>query len=466
MPTPDYAAFEAMMRAERLPELVIRTFRHALEQLASGETGLIPEADLLPARDLPRAEELGASAEAAGRAALPQALQIKLNGGLGTSMGLEQAKSLLKVRGELTFLDIIARQSLASGVPLVLMDSFSTQEDTLAFLAAGYPTLGQGPLPLDFCQHKVPKVGQAGLAPLPWPDDPELAWCPPGHGDLYTALVTSGALDAFLAAGYRYAFVSNADNLGATLDPALLGFMVERGLPFVMEVTARTPADRKGGHLAVRRSDGQLLLRESAQCPPEDLESFQDITRHTAFNTNNIWLDLHALRARLDACDGVLGLPLIRNAKTLDPRDPQSPPVYQLETAMGAAIGVFPGAAAILVPRTRFAPVKTTGDLLAVRSDAYVLTDDHRVVPAPDRRYPDLTVDLDPAYYRRIDDLEARFPQGPPSLWRARSLKVRGDVTFGARIIIENDAVIEPFRLPGPVTIADGCSFDGGPWRV
>ena len=276
---------------------------------------------------------------------------------------------------------------------------------------------------------------QEGLAPAVWPPDPELEWCPPGHGDIYTALLTSGMLDTLLDNGIEVAFVSNADNLGAELDPLVLGYFVDQGLPFLMEVADRTAADRKGGHLARQKSDGRLLLRESAQCPEGDVEAFQDTGRHRYFNTNNLWIHLPALRRLLAAQGGVLRLPMIRNSKTLDPRDPSSPEVYQLESAMGAAISVFDGAGALRVPRSRFAPVKTCDDLLGVRSDAYVLTEDWRVILNPRRRCGAPVIDLDPRFYKLIDQMEARFPYGPPSLVDCERLTVRGDVTFGPGVV-------------------------------
>ncbi|MCK6501822.1 UTP--glucose-1-phosphate uridylyltransferase [Myxococcota bacterium] len=430
-PTPEeidlrFAPFERMMRAEGLPDLAIASFRRHYRMLSDGDTGVLREADIRPVDDLPDAERLDPALEAVGRAALPQAVMLKLNGGLGTGMGLEKAKSLLPVRGALTFLDLIARQADAASVPLVLMDSFATRDDSLAALAAWprrFPDL-----PQDFVQHKVPKVDQATLAPAEWPEE-DLRWCPPGHGDLYTALVTSGALDALLAAGRRFAFVSNSDNVGASLDPTILGHLVARGLPFLMEVCDRTSIDRKGGHLCWQGD--RLALREAAQCAPQDQDAFQDVTRHRYFNTNNIWLDLRALRALLDQGDGVVALPLIRNAKTVDPRDPVSTPVYQLESAMGAAISTFPGAAALRVPRSRFVPVKTTADLLRARSDAMTLTEDARLVSAlpPDRAPVDIV--LDGRFYKLVDQLDARFPHGPPSLVDCSRLVVEGDVRFG-----------------------------------
>jgi UTP--glucose-1-phosphate uridylyltransferase len=249
-------------------------------------------------------------------------------------------------------------------------------------------------------------------------------------------------LGALLEQGYRYAFVANVDNLGAVLDPRILGWMAREGFPFLMEVADRTAADRKGGHLARRVSDGGLVLREIAQTPDADVDAFQDISRHRYFNTNNLWLDLRALDERLRAGGGVLALPMIVNRKTVDPRDGDSTPVVQLETAMGAAIGVFEGAQALRVPRRRFAPVKTTNDLLGLRSDAYVVDDAWEVTLAPSRSQPPV-VDLDPAWFKRVGDFEARFAAGAPSLVECSSLDVVGDVAFGADVVVRGRVRVE-----------------------
>ena len=447
------------MRREGLPEIVIRNFQHYYVLLRSGETGLIPEADIQPVDALPDADAFvrDPALVAAGEAAMKEAVAIKLNGGLGTSMGLNRAKSLLTVKNDYTFLDIIARQAIQLGAPLVFMNSFSTREDTLAALAP-YPELQRNDIPLDFVQNKVPKLTQADLTPVTWSPNPALEWCPPGHGDIYVALITSGMLDALLDAGYRYAFVSNADNLGAVMDAAILGYFAANDLPFMMEAADRTESDRKGGHLA-RRDDGQLILRESAQCPDEDKAAFEDVNRHRYFNTNNLWINLPALKRLMAEKGNVLGLPMIRNAKTVDPRDPDSTPVYQLETAMGSAIGVFPGSDAVRVSRSRFAPIKTTNDLLAVRSDAYVLTDDYRVVLDPSREQPPF-IQLDSAYYKLIDAMETRFPKGAPSLIRCRSLIVEGDIHFGRDIVIEGDVHLVN-ETGAPLVVEDGSQLVG-----
>ena len=94
-----------------------------------------------------------------------------------------------------------------------------------------------------------------------------MEWCPPGHGDLYAALEGSGTLDKLLADGIKYMFVSNSDNLGAVMDLTLLTHFAESDSPFMMECADRTVNDKKGGHLAVRNADSQLILREAAMCP-------------------------------------------------------------------------------------------------------------------------------------------------------------------------------------------------------
>jgi UTP--glucose-1-phosphate uridylyltransferase len=434
------------MRAGGVADLAIRNFEHYYRLLEEGDAGVLAEAEIEPVEDVPDADDLPDGGDAA-RDALDRTLVLKLNGGLGTSMGMTRAKSLLEAKDGLSFLDVIARQALhvrersGARLPLVLMNSFYTRDDSLAALER-YPDL-KADVPLDFVQGKVPKLTADELEPVDWPDDPDLEWAPPGHGDLYTSLVASGMLDELLDKGYEYAFVSNADNLGATLDERILGWFARERLPFAMEVADRTEADRKGGHLA-RRRDGGLVLREIAQTPDDAVDAFQDTARHRFFNTNTLWVNLRALASLMEERGGVLGLPMIVNRKTVDPSDASSPKVIQLESAMGAAIDVFDGAAALRVPRERFAPVKTTNDLLVVRSDAYVLTEDARVVVSPERRLSGLPlVDLDSEHFKLLRDFDARFPEGPPSLVECQRLTVKGDVRFGAHVVVRGSVTVE-----------------------
>jgi UTP--glucose-1-phosphate uridylyltransferase len=442
------------MHEAGVPPAAVDAFARFYGLLESGETGIIAERDVTPLTQVPHLADLDVDEEA-GREALAVTAVIKLNGGLGTSMGMDRAKSLLRVRGELTFLDVIAEQVLVARattgarLPLVLMNSFRTRDDTLAALTV-YPDLRVDGLPLDFVQNREPKLRADDLTPVDWPADPDLEWCPPGHGDLYTALHASGILTALLDAGFRYATVSNSDNLGAAPDARIASWFAGTGAPFAAEVARRTPADRKGGHLVVRASDGRIVLRETSQTLPEDAAAAADIETHPYFNTNNLWLDLRALAAELERSGGVLDLPLIRNNKTVDPTDATSTPVVQIESAMGAAIEVFDGAVVLEVDRSRFLPVKTTNDLLVRRSDVYRLTDDERLVATVDAPY----VDLDPAHFKTIGEFDQRLPVAP-SLVGATSLRVRGDWTFGKDVAVVGDAVLDD---PGtPSAVPDGA---------
>jgi len=433
-----------LMAREDLPHAVIDLFASYYRELCEDRTGYVYEHDIEPVADsdVVRYDDLR-QCEKAGRKAINQAALIKLNGGLGTTMGLERAKALLPVKDGLTFLDIIIRQvhafsqALGTRLPLVLMNSFHTNDDTLRALAP-YATPGSE-LPFTYVQHKYPKILKDSLWPAEVPGDPGIAWNPPGHGDVYMSLFYSGMLDLLMDRGARYAFISNIDNLGAIPDMAILGYMTEKQVPFIMEVSQRTDIDRKGGHLA-RWKNGAMILRESAQCAPDEAASFQDITRYCFFNTNNLWIDLEALARVLRERGNIIALPLIRNAKTLDPRDTASPPVYQLESAVGAAISLFPGAQAVVVPLDRFVPIKGCGNLLSIRSDCYALAEDYRIANHSADTRP--CIDLDPLYYGGIDDFEARFAAGIPSLRQCRSLSIRGDVAFGANAICRGDVRI------------------------
>lgn len=443
MSTEGLSAAQQKMIDEGVPQTAIDVFTHYYGQLEEGVTGSIPEDTIQPYLDPPKLDDVKID-PAHAKQVFDQLAIINLNGGLGTSMGLDKAKSLLPVRDGKTFLDIIVEQVLAarrgtnSRLPLMFMNSFRTRQDTLDVLAK-YPDLQVGDLPLDFLQNKEPKLRTDDLTPVEWEADPTLEWCPPGHGDIYTALQTSGLLQQLLDAGFKYASVSNSDNLGTVPSPVIASWFASTGAPYAAELCRRTAADRKGGHLAVRKSDGRLILRDTAQTPEEEMDFFTDEHRHPYFHTNNLWFDLEQLDAVLKEREGVMGLPLIRNEKTVDPSDKTSPAVYQIESAMGAAIEVFEGATAIVVGRDRFLPVKATSDLLLVRSDLYALDQRQALV----QQVPSVpAVKLASEPYKLINDFEARFPQGVPSLKEAASLDVQGDWTFGQDVSVIGDAVL------------------------
>ena len=442
-------AIQEKARSGNVPEQTIRAFLSGVKAVAQGNTGHISEGEIEPVHDLARLTELP-PIDDEGSVPLESLAVIKLNGGLGTGMGLDGPKSLLRAKDRWTFLDLIVKQVLhyrhgrQEGRPaLYFMNSFSTQIPTLKYLEQ-YPELKQGQEGVDFLQGKVPKLHADTLLPVDWPNDPRLEWCPPGHGDIYAALQSDTVLlDRLLSQGFKYLFVSNSDNLGAAVSPELLSYFAKSGASFMMEVARRTVADKKGGHLARRRSDRRLVLREIAQCPPKDREAFGDSDRYAYFNTNNLWVNLSRLKEILNQSDGVLPLSVIANRKTVDPRDASSPKVIQIETAMGAAIECFNDSMAIEVPRTRFAPVKSTADLLSLWSDAYELSEDFSLRLVPSRKGTPPEVILDSQHYKCHLDFEDRFKHGVPSLVACNRFEVIGDCEFEAGVSCSGEVRFE-----------------------
>merc|ERR1719316_410617 len=439
-----FQPIEELMKAEGLGPSAIQAFKYSYSRLLSGDKGMILESDISAAKDVAKLEDIQKSIKQ-DTTLLKKTAVVKLNGGLGTGMGLDKAKSLLPVKDSDTFLDLIAKQVVDmrkkhGGVKMSFMNSFSTSADTIAFLKKGYPELAEDKS-IEFVQNKVPKIAKADLTAATDAKTPDNEWCPPGHGDIYAALIGSGKLDELLDAGVEYVCVSNSDNLGATLDLDLLTYFASCGAPFMMEVCRRTENDKKGGHLAVRNEDRQLVLRESAQCADEDEKDFQNIDKHMYFNTNNLWLRLSALQKLIDESGGAIKLPVILNGKTVDPKDDKSTEVWQLETAMGAAIECFAGAKAVEVPRTRFAPVKKCSDLFLLRSDAYVIEDFKPALAKGVDAAP--TIDLDSKKFKMVPQLDKCTPNGVPSLKDCKKLTVKGEVVFTEGTVFVGEVTVK-----------------------
>jgi UDP-N-acetylglucosamine pyrophosphorylase len=320
------------------------------------------------------------------------------------------------------------------------MNSFNTSADTREALSKMDDVIDWNNW--EILQSQTPKLLVDTLAPVDWPRNKKLEWCPPGHGDIYPSLRAWGALDKFAASGIEYLFVSNVDNLGAHPDLRILGYLEKTGLDFLMEVAIRTSDDKKGGHLARRKSDSRLVLREIAQCPELDREMFQDIQRHRFFNTNNLWLRVSALKKLLDANGDFPRLPIIRNLKTVDSADRTSRKVIQIETAMGAAIECFDRVGVLEVKRDRFAPVKITNDLLALRSDVYVTGEDCIPRLHPDCNDQRPNIDLDTTQYGLIGGFERLVGANVPSLRKCKALKISGPVKFAPGVVIKGTVAV------------------------
>jgi UTP--glucose-1-phosphate uridylyltransferase len=276
------------MESEGLPPLVIDTFSYYYGEVLKGETGFVYDREIQPVEpdEIEPYEHL-IKYGPTGIDVFHKTVRIILNGGLGTSMGLTGAKSLIEVEEGMSFLDIIIRQAENSTVTLAFMNSFNTHDDTLAALTGLKPSK----FPITFLQHKFPKIFQQDFSPATWSKNPVLEWNPPGHGDVYTALLTSGMLQSLLDDGIFYAFISNSDNLGARLDESLLGYFAHHQFPFMMEVAEKTPADIKGGHLA-RHKNSRLILREAAQCPADELDAQTNWMRFRTFNATAILIPI------------------------------------------------------------------------------------------------------------------------------------------------------------------------------
>lgn len=495
-----------------------KSFLESLRIVEEGSTLVIPEDSILPVKNLLKLSQLENPGDDA-HTLLHRTVILKLNGGLGTGMGLNCPKSLIEVKNKKTFLDFIVnhiqwlsksykstRQSesistvssseketiptsnssmalsetTAGTAPIrepystrfMLMNSFKTSVATKDYLRKYYSHLFSSASQLqkvELMQNQVPKVLQSNFFPVEWPSNPLLEWVPPGHGDIFTTLYDSGVLDRLLQEGFEYLFISNSDNLGGTVDVRILQWIASNKIPFVMEVCQRMEGDQKGGHIARRKDNPSLfILREFSQCLANERKSFQDLERHPFFNTNNVWVRLSALKEKLVEMNGLFCLPVLKNSKTVDPAVSSSPKVFQLETALGSAISLFPGGTAIVVPRDHFAPVKHCSDLLVIRSDAYVVTPSYKLVLDEACKGIPPVVVLDD-YYRLLVHLEELVAHGVPSLRECRHLSIKGRVQFGGgNIVIQGNVIIENARgLDTCLIIPDGIvinntTFTGG----
>ena len=379
---------------------------------------------------------LPAPAADATKVALSKLAVLKLNGGLGTTMGCVGPKSAIEVRDGMTFLDLTVRQieylnsNNDVSVPLILMNSFNTDDETKRIIQK---YTGQQLKILTFNQSRFPRIEKESLLPLPKdPVGKTGDWFPPGHGDLFESLVNSGTLDKLLAEGKEYLFVSNVDNLGATVDMTILNHFVDSGAEFIMEVTNKTKADIKGGTLI--DYEGSIRLLEIAQVPSEYVDDFKSVKKFKIFNTNNLWISLRAIKRVVEQQE--LSLEIIVNNKTADSGEK----VIQLETAVGAAIKHFNGAHGVNVPRVRFLPVKSTSDLFLITSDLYKL-EHGELNMNPKRIFSNVPLVKLGDHFKKVQHFLSRF-QSPPHILELDHLTVTGDVTFGNDVVLSGTVII------------------------
>jgi UTP--glucose-1-phosphate uridylyltransferase len=372
---------------------------------------------------------------------------LKLNGGLGTTMGLTIPKSAITVKNGKNFLDLVIKQTkhlhkkYNVEIPVILMNSFNTERttDKIIFRYDGVRK---------FSQSMFPRISSETLLPVSGEYGPRGMY-PPGHGDLFYSIKKSGMLDSLLADGYEYLFVSNIDNLAATVDLRLLEYFAENNLEFLMEVTNKTRADVKGGTLI--EYDGALRLLEIAQVPSSKKSEFTSVRKFKIFNTNSVWIDLRALRERLVA--GTFELDIIENKKTLEDET-----VVQLETAIGSAIKFFPNSCGVIVPRSRFLPVKTCSDLFLVESNLFI--ENNGALSLHPSRIPEIcpTVKLLGSNFSKIENYERCF-KGIPDILELDVLTISGNVTFGKNVVLKGTVVILADEN-SKICIPDGSVLD------
>lgn len=361
---------------------------------------------------------------------------LKLNGGLGTSMGCVGPKSAIEVKEQQTFLDLVLRQinhlNRTSGVdvPLVLMNSFNTHKDTLKIIEK-YKS--SNVKILTFNQSRYPRLFQETLQPATTHIDADpSAWYPPGHGDIFPAMISSGVLDELIAMGKEYVFVSNIDNLAATVDFKILQHVAKEGVDFCMEVTDKTRADIKGGTLI--KYFGKTKLLEIAQVPKQHVGDFKSVKKFKIFNTNNLWISLKAIKKVVES-GALAGIDIIQN-----PKVEKGVRVLQLETACGAAIQFFSKPLGINVPRDRFLPVKSTADLFVVQSDMYSLKHG-TLVMNPDRPFPSVPIIKLGPHFKNMANYNERI-QGKINILELDHLTVSGDVYLGHNVTLKGTVII------------------------
>jgi UTP--glucose-1-phosphate uridylyltransferase len=409
-----------------------KVFSLLFNQYLDGNMGYIPwdsiaplgENDAVEIDSLSDFKELGT--QQAHRVAY-----LKLNGGLGTTMGCKGAKSSIIVHNHHTFLDIVkdhlkdVRKKYQAPFPLILMNSFNTTDQTNDIMD-DFPYI-------ELLQHEFPRINATTKEPFISTQNPQSEWNPPGHGDVLLSLITSNLAKNLIQDGIDYIFISNIDNLGPDFSPEILGYMIKNNLDFMIETTPKTQADVKGGTIV--NAKGKLSLLERPQVAPQYRPNFDDLSTFKVFNTNNIWLNLRALITYFDT-HKTLDLPLIVNPKIVEDID-----IVQLETAIGSAIRLFEKTKTVVVHRNRFLPVKTTADLLVITSDIVQKTSDNTLrfnADLPQLSYPSISLD------KPLQTMEgfAKCFTVIPSLKEVKSLRIEGPFIFKNNVILSGDVVL------------------------
>lgn len=427
-----------------LLEAELKSFEALYGRFMSSSTSTIDweRIEPLPKSAIKEYASLPAPDDAHLKDMLSKLVVVKLNGGLGTSMGCQGSKSAIPVRSDLSFLDLTVQQieylnkTYGCQVPLVLMNSFNTDEETRKLLPK---YKGFNVRIYTFPQHRYPRINKETLMPMPssLSNVKHEHFYPPGHGDFYETFVGLGLAEHFLKENKEFVFISNIDNLGATVDLNILNFLLHPSdgvkPDFLMEVTEKTRADVKGGTLI--GYEQRLRLLEIAQVPHDHVDEFKSVKKFNVFNTNNLWTRLDSIKHAVQNHE--LSLEIIVNHKHLD----CGTNIIQLETAAGAAIKDFPRSFGINVPRSRFLPVKKTSDLMLAMSNLYAMKNGSLHM-SPLRTFPTVPlIKLGDGHFAKVREFLSRFASIPDIL-ELDHLTVSGDVTFGKGVVLRGTVIV------------------------
>ncbi|KAG0582020.1 hypothetical protein KC19_3G027000 [Ceratodon purpureus] len=447
---------ESMSVAPRLSRAVQKLERWALHQQSKSDEPIAwdkinPRTDLkvLPYDKLPSVVDDHEKC----KVLLHKLIVVKLCGTLGRSLGTTQPKSLVEIHSEQSFVDLAVQQievlNVKYNAKVLLVLATSDNTDRAVKQAVKKYSASDVDI-IVFNQTEYPREV--------WPVTPKLGedgGYLTNNGDLFAAFSFSGKLDELLALGKEYLFISNCDNLGATVDLNMLNNLSENQCDYCMEVTPKNGTDAENGAYVSSEGNIELLEFEEVSRSQNEKSRSGDVK---VVNTNSTWVNLKAVKrlAEIEALDIYCSSKGAGEGENI---------TFQLQTSSGAPlyslqvngeifenlpiegnsdlllVQFFDGSVAVEVPRTRFHPIRDTSDLLLFRSDLYTVREGV-VCPNP-LRLSDVnpTIELEGLKLRKMQYFTERLKH-IPSLLELSSLRVIGDVWFGSDVILQGKVVI------------------------
>ncbi|KAH9724769.1 UTP--glucose-1-phosphate uridylyltransferase [Citrus sinensis] len=372
---------------------------------------------------------------------LDKLVVVKFNGALGTNMGFSGPKSAIEVKNNLTPLDLMVDQveSLNSkygcNVPLLLMDTAETHDRVQKVLEKySNSKVDIHSLSLSQQPHEKSFEGHSRKDKLYPSSD---------HSVVFLSLMKSGTLDLLLVQGKEYALVVDSDNVAAVADPKIFNHLIQNQIEYCMEVAPVPSIDLRNSLINLR--PGKFQLVDITQNPTK-----QSGGKFKFINTRSMWVNLRAIKRLIDTDE----LKVENFSSSKEVNDDQ---IISRGTAADSAIQFFDHTIGINVAQSRYLPVNSTSDLLLLQSDLYT-ADEGILVQNPARDNPaNPSIELGPEF-EKVNDFQSRF-KSIPSIINLDSLKVEGDVWFGAGITLKGKVSI--VAKPGmKLEIPDGIVLE------